>query len=399
MLSADIIVAGAGVAGLLIASALSWNHSVILLEQCASIPQNKYWLTDGKVLNENSQFEGCIDRRFNSLDFVSFDGLTARVGGSYLLWDTEKLLGKLIQDGANRGVQILTGHRLYSYFQSADGIFVRAGNQTIKARVLIDCMGYASPLAGAQDIATILGYYILHGYEVRIKEGVDPIALDNVIIDRHPTYFELFPTSRDTAHVALILPSRQHSPDRSIRDELSFILKESHYSEKIIGDPICNEYFGIVPVGRIRQSALDRIVFFGEAGQTNPAASATGLSRMLHTYRSLAAGIEECLRYDKLRKNDLLRAMPQYMTSMNRIFQEYLFESLLSFSCDDFRRLVVEINEYPDYVVNDLVFAEFDFRSGKTLQFALDAFLRPHSVLGRQMARSIVRYLSCKWLF
>ncbi len=46
MLYTDVIVAGGGVAGLLIAGALAKEHSVLLLEQHDSFPRNKYWLTD-----------------------------------------------------------------------------------------------------------------------------------------------------------------------------------------------------------------------------------------------------------------------------------------------------------------------------------------------------------------
>src|SRR5688572_31083615 len=42
----DVIIAGGGVAGLLLASALGPKCSAILLEQHNSIPRSKYWLTD-----------------------------------------------------------------------------------------------------------------------------------------------------------------------------------------------------------------------------------------------------------------------------------------------------------------------------------------------------------------
>jgi len=73
--------------------------------------------------------------------------------------------------------------------------------QLICARLLIDCMGFGSPLVGAKNIATITGYYILHGCEVGLKEEVRPVGLDNVIVNQHPAFFELFPTSKGTAHV------------------------------------------------------------------------------------------------------------------------------------------------------------------------------------------------------
>jgi flavin-dependent dehydrogenase len=401
MLSTDVVVAGGGVAGLLIASALASKCSVVLLEQHDSLPRNKYWLTAEKAVRENPHLRTCIDKHYDFMDFVAYDGLAATVRGNYSLWDTEKLIGQLEQELTCRGGKILTGHTLYSFSLTREAIIVRANSQAIRAKLLIDCMGVGSPIVGAKGIATIKGYYILHGCEVALRSDVRPIGLDNVVINQRPAFFELFPTSRGTAHTAIILPSRQYKPGRSIKSELLFILKKSHYSEKIMWQPSGTQksYFGIVPVGRLHTPALDRIVFFGEAGQTNPAASATGLTRMLLVYQQLAESIEQCLKQNKLRRKDLLRAMPEYMSTMNRVFQEVLFESLLSFDSDDFRLLVQELKDYPADIVNDLIFAEFKFRSGKALRLATDLLLRPQGVLGHHILRSFARSFGARRLF
>ncbi len=258
-------------------------------------------------------------------------------------------------------------------------------------------MGFGSPLVGANDVATITGYYILHGCEVGLRRDIRPIALDNVVIDRRPAYFELFPNSKGTAHASIILPSRHHTPGRSIKGELNFILQKSHYSEQVAWDPSRPQqsYFGIIPVGRLHRPALDRIVFFGEAGQANPATSATGLTRMLHTYRELASGIVNCLNRNTLGQKHLLRAIPPYMTRMNRRLQESLFEGLLSSNSDDFRRLVQDLREYPDDVINDLVFAAFDFQTSRARRLFLDASVRLRGVLAKHLIKSVIRY--CWW--
>jgi len=397
MVATDVVVAGGGVSGLLIATALAPHCSVVLLEQSDCLPQNKYWLTDEKALTENPHLSACVDRRYDFLDFVAYDGLTARVRGHYCLWDTKRLIDQLAQELSHYDVRVLTGHRLYSISDNRNGILVRANAEALHARLLIDCMGFGSPLVGAKNIASIAGYYIMYGSEVEIRGDLAPIALDNVIIDRHPAFFELFPTSKGTGHAGIILPSRQYRIDRSLKGDLLFILKKSHYSEHIVWNPKPEKsYFGIIPVGHLEQPVLDHIVFFGEAGQANPAASATGLARMLRTYRELAASIVHCLEQDTLRRKELLHAIPRYMTRMNRIFQETLFESMLSFDSDDFRRLVRDLKQYPDDVINDLVFAEFDFRGARALRLAVDALLRPDSVLGPHVLKSVGRFLSWK---
>jgi len=392
MLDADVVIAGGGIAGLLIASALAERASVVLIEQADDIPRNKYWLTDAAAATANPSLKTCVDCWYEFLDFVAYDGDTATVRGQYCLWHTDRLTGQLSADVARRGATVLTGHRLYSILEEGRAIVVRANDRVIRARLLIDCMGFGSPLVGAKDVADITGYYVLHGCEIATQGEVRPIALDNVILGRRPTYFEFFPTANQTAHAALILPSRHFRPDRSMKGDLHFILGKSHYAKFICdaASPL-RSYFGIIPVGRLRHPALDRVVFFGEAGQTNPAASATALSRMLHTYRDLAAGIETCLDRDTLTRRDLVRAIPPGMTRMNRVFQESVFENLLSFNSDDFRDLVRDLRLCPDEIVNDLVFARFDFASARSIPLAVQAMLRPRSVLGRHVWRSLAR--------
>jgi flavin-dependent dehydrogenase len=394
MLSADVVVAGGGVAGLLIATALAPNCSVVVLEQRDRVPRNKYWLTDERAAEAVPDLGAAIDRRYEFLDFVAYDGLTVTIRGRYCLWDTDRLVGNLEDDLARRHVPVLTDHRLYSVAITPHGVTVRASNQTIRARLLVDCMGFSSPLVGAKGVATLTGYYILHGCEVGVRSNARPVALDNVILHRRPTYFELFPTAANTAHAALILPSQSHEPDRPLRNDLSFILRQSHYAEQIVAEPDMRRrgYFGIIPVGRLHTPAIDRIVFFGEAGQANPAASATGLTRMLRVYRDLAAGILDSLRHDRLTRPALVRALPRTMTRMNRMFQECLFENILSFTSDDFRRLVRELGNYPDDVVNELIFAEFDFTSFRTIRLALDVFRRPDGVLAPSILKAIARW-------
>lgn len=392
MLTTDVVIAGGGVSGLLIASALASKCSVVLLEQRDSLPRNKYWLTEEQAARQNPHLSHCVDRCYDFMDFVAYDGLTATVKGKYSLWDTDKLIGQLEQDVRSSGAKILTGHTLYSFSQTRGAIVVRANSLDIRAKLLIDCMGFGSPIVGAKGIATIKGYYILHGCEVGVKNSVRPVGLDNVVINQYPAFFELFPTSKGTAHSAIILPSRKYKPGRSIKSELLFILRKSHYSEQIIWKPsdAGQTYFGIVPVGRLHTPALDRIVFFGEAGQSNPAATATALTRMLLVYQELAESIALCLKQDTLSRRDLTRSMPPSMTPMNRLFQEVLFDSLLTFNSDDWRCLVQEMKDYPPDIVNDMIFAKFSFGKGRVMQMAAHAFRR-NSVLGRHVLRSFLR--------
>jgi hypothetical protein len=398
MLTADVVVAGGGISGLLIASALAGECSVILLEQNSALPNNKYWLTDSQCVANKPGLCECVDRQYDSLDFIACDGLTATLTGRFYLWDTEKLIAQLEHRLSVAGVKILTGHRLYAISYSKEAICIRANSQLIKAKLLIDCMGFGSPIVGAKDIANLSGYFILHGCEVQLKHDIRPVGLDNLLLDKTPTYFELFPTSKGTAHAAIILPSRHYTPNRSLKGDLNFILGKSHYSEHIVWPPAnsSKSYFGIIPVGRLHRPTLDRIIFFGEAGQANPATSATALTRMFYVYKDLARNILRCLQANRLHQDALAQAVPQYMSPMNRWLQEDIFKRLLSFNSDKFRELIEEMKRYPNDSLYDLMFANFDFQTFEALRLFVRSFSRGRRVLSSSFSKAFFHYLSLK---
>lgn len=377
------------------ASAFSPSTHVLLLEQQETIPTNKYWLTDAASARANPDLASCVDRRYKSLDFVAYDGTTASISGDYHLWHAIKLIDRLLTKARERGTSILTGQRLYSVSYGRDRLLVRANSEEFQTKLLIDCMGFGSPLVTAKGIVDIAGYYIIHGSEVATKVEPPPIGLANVILDRRPTFFELFPTSTGSAHAAVILPSTHYRPTRSLKSDWNFIVARSHYSRYVDRIPSheSQAYFGIIPVGRLRTPALDRIVFFGEAGQANPAASATGLTRMLRTFRDLVDVVELAIKRDRLDRRSLIRCLPELMSPANRLFQECLFERILTLTSDDFRRLVQELDRCPDDVVSDLIFASFDFLGRRAVTLAALIADQPGGLLGRTLIQTILRRL------
>lgn len=390
----DVLVAGAGVGGLLIASALAPHCSVLLVEQQPIVPRAKYWLTDEAAARAAPELASAVERRSSTLDYTAYDGLTARVPGEYCLWNTDVLIDMLLAELAASDVRVRTGQRVYSVYDDANGVTVRAGASRISARLVVDCMGIGSPIVAAKGTVAIDGYYFVHGVEVPLVGDPSPIGLENVVMGDKLGYFELFPTARGTAAAALIVPSRTWRTDHPIKADLNFILRESHHAHDIGPGPFTGSYFGIIPVGRLRANALDRIVFFGESGQANPAASATTLSRLLRTRDATADAILAALRSGNVSADQLQRSLPDSMSRLHRAFHLELFRSILDYSSDDFRRLVKELASYPPEIVNGLIFADLDFRPRLTAGLLLDAIRRPRGVLGRHLLAATRRYVS-----
>ena len=391
----EVVVAGGGVSGLLLARALASAHDVILIEQRPEIPRAKYWLTDDLSAEQNPELSAAIDCHYRHLDFLAYDSTCARIHGTYVLWDTDKLIAILLEDTRTRGARILTGHRLYAYRHIKRGIVIRANALEIEAKLLVDCMGFASPIVSALGTASILGYFILTGQRLLAKAAIDPVGLHNVMLQRTPTYLELFPTKDGFVDAAMIIPARSFNGKNTLAQDFQFVVRSSHYSALLdFPEPnLQRRYYGIIPVGKVKRVALDRIVFAGEAGQCNPATSATCLTRMLVIHHQMARRLSENLHSGQLSARALTRGHTQAMTAMNRLFQEELFKSLLDASSIQFKRLVEELHDQPDELVNDLIFARHDFGLSRSLRIGIGALKDPRGWLGVHTLRSVSRRL------
>jgi len=364
----EIVVLGGGIAGLLIASELARDHSVLVVEEKGQIPKTKYWLTDAGSAQKNPDLHHAIDSTYESLDFIAYDTTTFRCRGSYPLWNTDRLVEGLTRTIHERGGVILTGHRFYGFKKEPSALLVFTNDRSYRVRLAVDCMGFGSPTIYAKGIVDIIGYYLLYGASYPSTGACDPVGLHNLMLSSQPAYVEAFPAAEDLLHLILILPTKTVGKPASLREDFSFLVNRSPYS-RILRQPASPEGFlgGVIPVGRIRKPALDRMFFFGEAGQFNPAASATALTRMLYTYRETGARLRERLAADRLSASDLSSARVAPASPLNERLQRVLFRDILDWSSDYFAEVLAELQHTGDSeLIYDLMFGTVEL--GRTLK-------------------------------
>lgn len=359
----DIVILGAGIAGLLVGSELSKKHSVLILEKEKDLPRNKYWLTDKISLSMNADFGHCVDSEYHHMDYIAYDGTNYRCMGEYCLWDTTKLLAHLKRIIELNGGSIVTSHRFFGYRDNGDHLSLFANDSVFCARLAIDCMGYASPLIHTCNVVSIAGYYILHGATIALREPIDPIGLHNLLLDSKATYIEVFPSSDNMAHIVLIMPDKAKSSPSGISSDFDFITQQSPYRKYFHGSDRVNQLSGIIPVGMLRKKALNRIYFFGEAGQVHPAATATGLTRMLMKYKETCDFLSEKLQEDALDRHSLELNSVDCLSPYNRRLHLHLFKTLVTWNSRDFRRLILDFNRLDNHdFVNDVIFGSLDIK-------------------------------------
>jgi 2-polyprenyl-6-methoxyphenol hydroxylase-like FAD-dependent oxidoreductase len=358
MIACDVTICGAGISGLLMASELSKSSSVAVLERSdRSRCSNKFWLTTKQSLESNPEFSACIDSEWDSMDFVSYNRAKFTAKGSYVLWNTKKLEEQLVDNIHRNGSTVHYGHRFYSYRVTSRSIQSHANTRSFESKLLIDCMGYASPIVSSTNAVSILGYHHLYGRTMALKSHVNPVAADNVLISGTPSYLELFPKSNGTANVVLIAPSKGVRSLAELQNDFDFIVSGTHYAEVLSPLNDGDALHGIVPIGRTRKRALDRVLFYGEAGQIHPAASCTCLNKLLLDHKETARRIKQSIDADCVSAASLSDLVPR-ISGFSQRFNQNLFRlmsQLTSHEGDSFIELLECLDQKS---INDLLFGE-----------------------------------------
>ena len=295
------------------------------------------------------------------MDFISNRRAVFTAKDQYVLWDTKKLETFLIEKIADNGSEIYYKHRFYSYRYEFNNIVAQANNITINSKLLVDCMGFASPIVGSSSAIEIFGYHHLYGRTMTLKKNINPIAVDNVLLSGSPSYLEIFPRSDGVANVVLISPAKQSDSATKLAQDFDFVVNSSHYSEYLEECRSDNILGGTVPIGRIKKTALDRIIFFGEAGQVHPAASCTCLNKLLHSYKDVAAKITTRLDDDHLGAGDLKNVVPR-MNKFAQRFHQNLYKEMHNWTSDNGEEFIELLHCLDQKSLDDLVFGEIGLK-------------------------------------
>jgi 2-polyprenyl-6-methoxyphenol hydroxylase-like FAD-dependent oxidoreductase len=359
-MNVEIVVLGAGVAGLLIASELALRHDVLVLERASTVPSTKFWLTDRGSVNANPDLAPALDSVYETMAFTAYEGTTYTVPGDFCMWDSARLLSALTSKLVQRNGRIEFGQRFYSLRADKTKATIYANDRRIDCRLVIDCMGVGSPIIYAKGIVDVLGFYLLHGATFPLRERIAPVVLHNLMLSHQPGWIEAFPTADDQLHLVLIVPTSNLRPASDLKADFTFIATRSPYARCIDASGRGRRFLGgVVAVARMRRRAMNRVFFFGEAGQVNPAASATALTRMLYNHRAIAAHLTECLRGDDMTAAALCRHRAPAVSPFNERLQRALFRSILRWNSDDYLLIVQELIAMNDPVfVNHLMFGD-----------------------------------------
>lgn len=305
--SYDIVIAGGGPSGLLLASELSRDYSVLVLEK-NKVGETKYgwcsWAANAKGQGD------CIVSKNEKL-LVDFHGSSSPViekagkSGGVVNFDDKKFLKKYADLATANGTKFVEGNA-YTDFES-DGKRVTISTskgEKYEARLLIDATGVESPTVKKHRLIKPRRqrYYSVYG---GILENA-PIEDENIgnfartfYKSNPPESWEMLPRGNGRATAWIVVAAEGNSPgDPKDLKEKYFRIKDKYLEWK--EGRLVEEKYGTIPLVELKHHAFDNVLLVGDAGGWTPAFTGAGFSMILSNYKRVALEIKENLDAGKL---------------------------------------------------------------------------------------------------
>ncbi|MFH1053744.1 MAG: lycopene cyclase family protein [Candidatus Woesearchaeota archaeon] len=295
----DIVIAGAGPAGLSLAAELSKSFKILIFDKNKIPFTTCTWYSYNDRINKHKLEEAVINK-CSSLLYVA-SKFKHVMKDNCIILNEKKVLRIWLNKALNNSAEIrqLT---LKSFSRNMGLITVITDKERVKAKLLIDCTGISSPILRKYELVAHINSWICFGYTI---ENIDIKTTDQIqflpVNDRNNTYIGLYPHSRNKADFYVF---------RNLEGKLGSIKSLNSVFEKTL-----RKYFpeakktnviqGKIISGELNQYALDNVVFFGESGMLTPPACGMGFNEILMQHRKFSKGIKRLMRSKRLDKDSL----------------------------------------------------------------------------------------------
>lgn len=325
----DVAVIGGGPAGLAIASELSRNWRVLVVEKGQAGTTKRSWFVPLNVVDDKVRpyTYGGVTRFLASTCTGSKAQWKARLFERYPYVNENTLLPHWVSTIQANGSEVLDQCEYRSHEVSADGVSIDTARGKFRARLLVDCTGYDSPIAKQYGISRA-GYYWwsvfgavgdhpngLGGMEVgdymMWQTFADTNANPDASLQQGRPVFEYEILDPRTSF-SLILYLRKEIVSREAMEPVYTRIIREEASTAAFHDMNIKEIkYGWYPSASVSQElARERVILAGDAAcWTTPCG--WGMSFILNNYRDFSGKLDAALRADKLGHAELA-AIPHF---------------------------------------------------------------------------------------
>ena len=295
----DVIILGAGPAGLALAAELAGRARVLVLERGELGRTGATWYSYADRAHDHG-LDDAIAFRTDHLLFQS-PNYTHRMVDDCVVLDHHKVLATWIGRARAGGAELVQGE-YRSHSAQRDGVTVHASSGSYRARLLVDCTGPSSPIVREHDLIRRKDAWVLSGARVRLPE---PLAAPEIaylpLNDDANTYVGIHPFSADELNIYVFQGQSDTLGDPEALTPLFRETLARMYPSAEVVEPLG----GRITSGVLRRYALPRVIFFGAAGMMNPEAIGMGFNEILRQVRGFGDRLVAALDEDRLDQRHL----------------------------------------------------------------------------------------------
>lgn len=295
----DIIISGAGPAGLTTAIELASDYKVLLLEKNKPGTTSATWYSYADRAKA-FDLEEAVAMRTNYIKFTS-PSQTHLMKDDCVIFDHNKVLASWIKKATSLGVEIKQEKFIdYEYYENS--VIAKTEKDKYFAPLLIDTMGIGSPIIKKNKLIKRKDAWVIYG--ARIK-NVTPGRASQLeyypLNDDANTYVGIHPISENETNIYVFKGQKNTigQPDE-LKEKFEQVLKETNPdAEKL------ETLTGSIVSGLLHKYALKNIVFFGSSGMLNPDGCGMGFNEILKQHKVFATEVKKCLQSNKLDQRSL----------------------------------------------------------------------------------------------
>ena len=349
----DVIVLGAGPAGMSIASELSATLNVLVLDSKKEMGQTtKSWLIP-KIVIDSGDAQDTMPYMYNGVKRFT----TKTFGGAEVTWDAiqtyyychePKLLeywGGIIQ---KNGSEVRLNCLYEDHAVEDDKVVINTSEGQIQGKMFVDASGGDSPVRKKYPFKEDYYWWSVYGFVVDMPDGLGSMKNGDYMlwqtfrdtnVDAEASLamgrpcFEYEILDEKTAFVFIFYLMKDKIDVETMKEEFMHILRKEESTKDFHTSVLGEEKWGWYPSGgpHSQELAADRVSFVGNAGcWTTPCG--WGMSMTLANYKRYATRLAKAVANDQLRANDLKEFVKMSYHSDVQVLLDQVATHFLSFA-------------------------------------------------------------------
>jgi len=316
----DIIIAGAGPAGLALAADLSRHFKVIVLEKGKAGTTMCSWYTFEDRIRANNLEDAVVARPKNLIFYMDKDSCF-EYKDTHVIVDPNKVL-EIFKDRAEQnGCEIKSDVEVSDFHYTRGGVVVRTDKGNYEGQLLIDCMGTTSPVVVKRKLQRNFCVWAEYGAKMKMRFSKP----DQIGFIKMP---EIYQPEGDKANYMFgVYPHNDHEGDlflfgyykKLVKPEVLKEMFDKSSKDLYPGEKIAT-IKGLIYSGELKKYALRRVLFFGNSGASTPPVIGMGFNEVLRKHSIVAKEVREALASGNLSRRTLENILLEHRTSPQYAF-------------------------------------------------------------------------------